>query len=104
MSSAQFLFRNRHNNTWYGQVVVPKSLRSTFNGKRLIRQSLKTTDKRVAKRLALEFWVEWQKQFERIKQNRHRGDADMRYIETTGVLGNKHVIDMKCGDALKRIN
>ncbi len=103
MSSAQFLFRNRHSNTWYGQVVVPQSLRSAFNGKRLIRQSLKTTDKRLAKRLALEFWVEWQKQFEWIKHNRHRGDADMRYIETTDVLGNKHVIDMKCGDAKAEI-
>lgn len=66
MALSQFLVRNRHQNIWYGRVIVPSDLRSLFNGKRELRRSLGTTDKTEAKRQATAFWLECQKGFERL--------------------------------------
>lgn len=66
MALSQFLVRNRHQNIWYGRVVVPLELRAQFNGKRELRKSLGTTDKRIAKRQATAFWLECQLGFERL--------------------------------------
>ena len=69
MATSQFLIRNRHDNVWYGRIVVPLKLRACFNGKRELRKSLGTADKVQAKRQALEFWVECQNGFDRLKDN-----------------------------------
>lgn len=34
MATAQFLVRNRHQNIWYGRVMIPSSIRSLFQGKK----------------------------------------------------------------------
>ena len=68
MAHGQFLVRNRHNNTWYGRVTIPRSLRPLFNDRREIRQSLATTDKKRAKRLSRLFWVQCQAGFESLQQ------------------------------------
>ena len=58
MAKSQFLVRNRHNNMYYGRVVIPLALRKQFAGKRELRLSLGTADKKQAKKLALSFWVQ----------------------------------------------
>jgi hypothetical protein len=58
MATSQFLVRNRHDNIWYGQIIVRLTLRACFNSKRELRKSLGTADKVQAKRQALEFWAE----------------------------------------------
>ena len=117
MAHGHFLVRNRHNNTWYGRVTIPQSLRPLFNDRREIRQSLGTPDKQRAKRLSRLFWVQCQAGFERLQQQTsssapftqssafiewlsqnnkigpHR-DAMAYYIETFDVMGRKHVIDL----------
>jgi site-specific recombinase XerD len=115
MASSQFLIRSRHQTTWYSRVIIPTCLRDSFNGKRELRRSLGTSDKAVAKRQSLAFWLQCQDAFERLKhktadayfqntdqfmawlsENMHQ-QADtnlMKYIETTDVLGNKHVINL----------
>ena len=60
MATAQFLVRNRHQNIWYGPVVIPHSIRPLFQGQREIRQSLATADRKLAKKRALQFWVNCQ--------------------------------------------
>lgn len=91
MAQGQFLIRNRHCNQWHGRVIIPKTLREHFNGKREFRRSLKTSDKTTVKRRALEFWVEWKNGFERIEQE---ANDPMRYIETHDALERKHVFDL----------
>ena len=66
MAATQFLIRNRHCNVWYGRIVIPLKLREHFNGKRELRKSLGTSDRKAAKRLALEFWIECQHGFDQI--------------------------------------
>ena len=90
-SQSQYLIRNRHSNQWYGRVVIPTLLRGQFNGKREVRRSLQTANKTIAKRRALEFWLECQNHFERIQLGEQRS---MRYIETHDALGRKHVFDL----------
>jgi len=117
MAQSQFLIRNRHNNTWYGRVIIPQSLRLYFSGKRELRHSLDTSNKNHAKRRSLQFWVQCQAGFERLqhqsalkgpfKQTRafiewlSQDDQQGRlpstmayYLETFDALGNKHVIDL----------
>jgi integrase len=90
-SQSQYLIRNRHSNQWYGRVVIPTLLRDQFNGKREVRRSLQTSNKTIAKRRALAFWLQCQEKFERI----HLGEqSSMRYIETHDALGRKHVFDL----------
>ena len=115
MASSQFLIRSRHQTTWYSRVIIPTCLRDSFNGKRELRRSLGTSDKAVAKRQSLAFWLQCQDAFERLKhktadahflntdqfmawlsENMHQ-QADtnlMKYIKTTDALGNEHVIDL----------
>ncbi len=106
MAKGQFLVRNRHNNSWYGRVVIPASLRAHFNGKREIRRSLKTTDKTLAKQLSLEFWLTCQRQFDQIKQNKAHAILDQKsdmpmftfdefqnYTKTTDLFGREHIFD-----------
>ena len=45
MAATQFLIRNRHCNVWYGRIVIPLKLRKHFNGKRELRESLRTSDR-----------------------------------------------------------
>ena len=66
MAATQFLVRNRHCNVWYGRIVIPLKLRDHFNGKRELRKSLGTSDRKSAKRLALEFWIECQNGFDQL--------------------------------------
>lgn len=66
MAATQFLIRNRHCNVWYGRIVIPQKLREHFNGKRELRKSLGTSDRKLAKRLALEFWIACQNGFDRL--------------------------------------
>ena len=66
MSGKHFLARNRHNNIWYGRVVIPHALRPCFNGQKEIRLSLRTSDKKKAKFLSMELRVQCQKGFERL--------------------------------------
>lgn len=66
MASQQFLIRNRHQNQWYGRVIIPVSLREHFNGKRELRKSLGTSSKRKAKCLSLSFWLQCQTGFARL--------------------------------------
>ena len=69
MASQQFLIRNRHQNQWYGRVIIPVSLREHFNGKRELRKSLGTSSKRKAKCLSLSFWLQCQTGFARLSTN-----------------------------------
>jgi len=118
MAQGQFLIRNRHNNRWYGRVVIPSSLRDHFNGKCEFRRTLNTTDKTTAKRRALEFWVECQKGFEALSQSptvdavAHISDrmtglsmkkkdrrqagflTEHHRIEFEDVFGSRHVVDL----------
>ncbi|RLA51126.1 MAG: hypothetical protein DRR42_11150 [Gammaproteobacteria bacterium] len=64
MAQAQFLIRNRHNNTWYGRVIIPHTLRCHFNGRAELRRSLSTSNKPQAKRRSLAFWVQCQDGFD----------------------------------------
>lgn len=66
MATNQFLVRNRHCNIWYGRIVIPLKLREHFNGKRELRKSLGTPERKAAKRLALEFWIECQNGFDQL--------------------------------------
>ena len=54
MAHGHFLVRNRHNNNWYGRVVIPRPLRPVFNNRREIRQSLGTPNKQRALRISCE--------------------------------------------------
>ena len=90
-SQSQFLIRNRHSNQWYGRVIIPTLLRPQFEGKREVRRSLQTSNKTIAKRRALAFWLQCQEKFERIRQGEQ---GSMRYIETHDALGRKHVFDL----------
>ena len=67
VSKQHYLIRNRHSNVWYGRVVIPEPLRPHFNGQSEIRRSLRTTDKKQAKFLSLELWVQCQKGFEHLR-------------------------------------
>ena len=66
MATTQFLVRNRHCNVWCGRIVIPLRIREHFNGKRELRKSLGTSDRKSAKRLALQFWIECQHGFDRL--------------------------------------
>ncbi len=115
MATGQFLIRNRHQNTWVGRVIIPLSLTSIFNGRRELRKSLHTTDKSLAKKRSLSFWVECQSGFDTLKNmsntdfsfktihcftkflsdGTHQSFGNnMRYIETHDALGRKHVFDL----------
>ena len=107
MAKSQFLIRNRHNNVWYGRVIIPGALRAHFNGKCEIRRSLKTADKRAAKKRALEFWVYCQTEFVRLVRKRGQGGEAMinipAYIKTTDILGRLHEIDLDDPELEKEI-
>ncbi len=75
MAISQFLVRNRHCTVWYGRIVIPLKLREHFNGKREIRKTLGTSDRKAAKRLALQFWVNCQDGFDRLEENITREDS-----------------------------
>ena len=116
MASSQFLIRSRHQTVWYSRVVIPTSLRKHFNGKRELRKSLGTSDKVLAKRQSLAFWLECQRRFDYLNNSDHPGISfedterfvewvcrdirgqgeteEMKYIETIDPLGNKHTIDL----------
>lgn len=94
-SQSQYLIRNRHSNQWYGRVVIPTLLRDQFNGKREVRRSLQTSNKTIAKRRALEFWLKCQNQFERIKQQDGNSVVHIpKLIKTTDILGRLHEVDL----------
>jgi hypothetical protein len=114
MASGQFLIRNRHQQVWYGRVVIPRHLRDHFNQRRELRTSLKTPDKQRALRLSRYFWLQCQQGFERLvhrppkeafgdtsdflnwtQQQQKNRQTDMAYyIETFDVFGRKHIIDL----------
>lgn len=60
MAKHPYLVRNRHNNIWYGRVVIPVHIRIHFGGKREIRLSLATADIKEAKKSALQLWLRCQ--------------------------------------------
>lgn len=66
MASSQFLIRSRHQTVWYSRVIIPVPLRERFNGKHELRKSLGTSDKAVAKRQSLVFWLQCQEGFDRL--------------------------------------
>ncbi|MBL4711635.1 MAG: hypothetical protein JKX75_03905 [Gammaproteobacteria bacterium] len=115
MAQGHFLVRNRHQNTWYGRVVVPLALRPLFNHRRELRHSLHTPDKQRAKRLSRLFWVQCQSGFEQLQQQQRRGQPfqdtqefiswlsqdkgqghnGMAYkVDFVDMLGRRHVIDL----------
>jgi len=124
MALSQFVIRNRHSNIWYARIIIPIGLRECFSGKREIRQTLKTSDKNLAKRRSLAFWVKYQSGFEKLLNNHYlnksfesnqqffewlsysdltqQNNTVMAYIKTTDILGREHVIDMG-GDAKAEI-
>ncbi len=71
MTAKHYLLQNRHSNIWYGRITIPKDLRPLFNGKREIKRSLRTADKKQAKTLSLKLWVQCQEGFERLKTVNH---------------------------------
>ncbi|MEZ5529742.1 MAG: site-specific integrase [Porticoccaceae bacterium] len=115
MAQGQFLVRNRHQQVWYGRVVIPGHLRDRFNQRRELRVSLDTSDKQKALRRSRHFWLQCQSGFERLekhprkepfedtrafiswlsRERQGQGQTDMAYyIETFDVFGRKHVIDL----------
>ena len=114
MSHGHFLVRNRHQNAWYGRVIIPLALRPLFSHRRELRLSLGTPDKQHAKRLSRLFWVQCQSGFEQLakqpqrdqpftnttefmawlSENKNQGHESMYYIEFRDVLGRKHSIDL----------
>lgn len=62
-----FLVRNRHQNNWYGRVIISLSLRTQFCDRREIQRSLKTNDRSQAKKSAMRFWLQCQDGFEQLK-------------------------------------
>ncbi len=124
MATGQFLIRNRHNNMFYGRVIIPLSLREQFNGKRELRKSLRTTDKFQAKKRSLSFWVDCQRGFDTLKNMsntnfsfktghcfkkflsdgfRQSHGNTMRYIETFDALGRKHIFDLDSPEDEKKL-
>lgn len=94
-SQSQYLIRNRHSNQWYGRVVIPTLLRDQFNGKREVRRSLQTSNKTIAKRRALAFWLQCQERFERIQQQDGNSVVNIpKLIKTTDILGRLHEVDL----------
>jgi|GEM_PF-6872179 len=89
-SQSQYLIRNRHSNQWYGRVVIPILLRPLFDGKREVRRSLQTSNKTIAKRRALAFWLQCQTNFERVQQNGNSVVNIPKLIRTTDILGRLH--------------
>tara|TARA_R110000787_G_scaffold65861_6_gene148092 strand:+ start:7675 stop:9351 length:1677 start_codon:yes stop_codon:yes gene_type:complete len=115
MAQGHFLIRNRHQQMWYGRVVIPRHLRTQFNQRSELRVSLKTPDKQQALRRSRHFWLQCQSGFERLyarprqepfentrafihwlaRDNQGHRQTDMAYyIETFDVFGKKHVIDL----------
>jgi len=116
MASCQFLIRNRHQTVWYSRVIIPASLRTAFSGKRELRKSLGTPDKALAKRHSLDFWLDCQNGFDRLKENNNlnasfrntdefitwlsehvhnQGEkSPMKDIDTTDALGRRHIIKL----------
>lgn len=114
MSHGHFLVRNRHQNAWYGRVIIPLKLRPLFGERRELRLSLGTPDKQRAKRLSRLFWVQCQSGFEKLEdgppekqpftstaaflawlaENKNRRQEGMYKVEFKDVLGRKHVIDL----------
>jgi len=124
MATGQFLIRNRHNNMFYGRVIIPLSLRAQFNGRRELRKSLRTTDKFQAKKRSLSFWVDCQRGFDTLKNMsnteiifktgqcfkkflsdgfRQSHGNTMRYIETFDALGRKHIFDLDSPEDEKKL-
>ena len=73
MAHGHFLIRNRHQQNWYGRVVIPQALRPVFNHRRELRLSLKTPDKQQALRRSRHFWLQCQFGFERL-EHRQRSE------------------------------
>jgi len=75
-------------------VVIPILLRPLFDGKREVRRSLQTSNKTIAKRRALAFWLQCQTNFERVQED---GDSVVnipKLIRTTDILGRLHEVDL----------
>ena len=84
MTAKHYLLQNRHSNIWYGRITIPKDLRPRFNGKREIKRSLRTADKKQAKTLSLKLWVQCQEGFERLKTANHEAVV---FDDSTAFLG-----------------
>ena len=83
MAISQFLVRNRHQNIWYGRIIIPTELRRLFYGRRELRRSLKTLDKSVAKRQATALWLNCQHGFDLLSQDR---EETLKFGKTSDFL------------------
>lgn len=92
MSKTPYLTPNRHGTAWYARVVVPKHLRSYFNGRREIRRSTGERDRRSARVKAYGFVANCQYLFSCIEMAKKKPEIDIKssYTSFIDVMGLKH--------------
>lgn len=63
MRYGQYLIKNRHGTRWYARVIIPKHLRRLLGGKRELRKSTGTADRKKAQLKALRYYLQCQELF-----------------------------------------